>query len=85
MEIRADSRLARSLDIRRAVLRNGGDIRATARELGMSHTNVMHHVKRADAASPLVYQSGDTEDREAMRDYMLACLDRAHIRRTHAD
>lgn len=81
MEIRTDSGLARSLEIRRAVLRNGGDIRKTARELGMSHPTVIYHVKRADTQSPLIYQSGDTADREAMHAYILKCLERAHIQR----
>ena len=79
MEIRTDSRLARSLEIRRAWLRAGGDARKTGRELGMTHTNVLHHVKRADAASPLVYQSGEPEDQSAMTAYVRACLKRTNI------
>ena len=74
--------MEKSLDsrsIRRAVLKNGGDIRATARELATAHTTVLYHLKRANEQSPLVYQSGDPRDREAMTAYVRECLRRAHI------
>lgn len=68
-------------DVRRRWLRAGGDVTTVARELDVTRQAVYDALKRADAASPLVYQSGDPDDREAMHAYVLACLERAHIKR----
>ena len=65
--------------VRRAVLRNGGRIRATAIELGMTHPNVTYHLKRANERSPLTWGTGSIEDREAMAAFWDATLTHAHI------
>lgn len=69
-----------SLAVRRVYLRTGGQLRETARQLATSHANVKQHLDRAARISPLVYQSGDPADREAMAAYVKECLRRASIR-----
>lgn len=65
--------------IRRAVLTNGGDIRRTARELGMSHPNVIHHVRKANAARPLTYGRETGADQAAIQALLRITLERAGI------
>ena len=79
MEISPDSGLARSLAIRRAVLANGGDVRRTARELGMSHPNVTYHVKRANALRPLTYGQESGDDQRAIQALLRTTLERNGI------
>lgn len=75
MENRLDSET-----IRRRVLHNGGDIRATARELEMSHTNVIYHLRRANERSPLTHGKAPQDDQAAINGYLKRCLDRLGIR-----
>lgn len=55
-----------SIEVRREYLRQGGRLRETARKLNTSHQNVQQHLERANRISPLTYQLGEQEDREAM-------------------
>lgn len=71
-----------ALDVRRRWLRARLDVTTVARELGVTRQAIYDALKRADAQSPLVYQSGDAADREAMHAYVKACLERAHINRS---
>ena len=68
-----------SLEVRRAYLRHGGNLRETGRELGVSHVNVSQHLERANRIAPLAYQAGDAEDRAAMVAFVKAQLDRVGI------
>lgn len=85
MEISAGSRTAGeragldSFEVRRHVLRAGGDLLEVSRALGVARNAVKYHVERANRLRPLRIHEGDPEDRAAMAVYQRKCLDRMGI------
>jgi hypothetical protein len=69
-----------SVTVRRALLRNGGRIRETARQLECSPTNVLYHLRAANQAHPLTHGRASREDQDAINAYLIASMDRLGIR-----
>ena len=67
-----------SLEVRLAYLRHGGEVRETARTLGMTPQAVSQAVQRANRRAPLTLPTVTLKgsDAEALRDYVEACLAR---------
>ncbi len=67
------------LAVRRFYLESGANLAATVEHFNVSRQAIHDALKRANASSPLKYQSGEPEDQLAMKAYVRAALDRAGI------
>lgn len=75
-----------SLEIRRVYLRHGGEVRTTARALGMTPQAVSQAVQRANVREPLTVPAAalrglvpQDDTTRAIATYVRLCLERAGI------